>query len=134
MVATEIVEQCRDLIEDPEFPAVRRWLEENPGGKVLGHFQVYFPEEIAHAAGVLPIKLAGGMTIAQSEDTCVVSGMPRAAILKGYANKIIPLDGLAAYLVSQYGGERNPAEKFDKNEKNDKNEKQERTPVSSQRS
>jgi hypothetical protein len=57
--------------------------------------------------------------------------MPRAAILKGYANKIIPLDGIAAYLVSNYGSERNSADKF---EKNDKNEKIERTPVSSQRS
>ncbi len=83
------------------------------------------------AEGLGAIKAAGGMTIAQSEDTCVVSGMPRAAILKGYANKIIPLDGIAAYLVSNYGAERNPADKF---EKNDKNEKIERTPVSSQRS
>ena len=89
------------------------------------------------AEGLGAIKAAGGMTIAQSEDTCVVSGMPRAAILKGYANKIIPLDGVAAYLVNNYGAERNPADKFDKNEKNDKNdksEKNERTPVSSQRS
>jgi two-component system chemotaxis response regulator CheB len=83
------------------------------------------------AEGLGAIKAAGGMTIAQSEDTCVVSGMPRAAILKGYANKIIPLDGIAAYLVSNYGSERNSADKF---EKNDKNEKIERTPVSSQRS
>ena len=29
------------------------------GGKVLGHFQVYFPEEIAHAAGLLPFKVRG---------------------------------------------------------------------------
>ena len=29
------------------------------GGKVLGHFQVYFPEEIAHAAGMLPLKMRG---------------------------------------------------------------------------
>jgi len=86
------------------------------------------------AEGLGAVKFAGGMTIAQSEDTCVVSGMPRAAILKGYANKVIPLDGLAPFLVSQFGGERNPAEKFDKNEKHDKNEKPERTPVSSQRS
>src|SRR2546425_6043070 len=49
-------------------------------------------------------------TIAQSEDTCVVSGMPRAAILKGYANKIIPLDGLGTFLVSQYGAEQNRSE------------------------
>jgi two-component system chemotaxis response regulator CheB len=92
------------------------------------------------AEGLGAIKAAGGMTIAQSEDTCVVSGMPRAAIQKGYANKIIPLDGLGSFLVNQYGVERNSAEKIEKNEKhekhekNEKHEKIERTPVSSQRS
>ncbi len=48
---------CRDLLEDTDFPTVRRWRE--AGGKVLGHFQVYFPEEIAHAAGMLPFKVRG---------------------------------------------------------------------------
>jgi two-component system chemotaxis response regulator CheB len=86
------------------------------------------------AEGLGAIKSAGGMTVAQSEDTCVVSGMPRAAILKGYANKIIPLDGLGAYLVSNYGAERGATDKVEKNEKIDKNEKSERTSVSSQRS
>jgi two-component system chemotaxis response regulator CheB len=85
------------------------------------------------AEGLGAIKDAGGMTIAQSEDTCVVSGMPRAAISKGYANKVISLEGLAAYLVQNYGGDRSSSEKFDKPEKNDKNEKPERTPVSSHR-
>jgi two-component system chemotaxis response regulator CheB len=83
------------------------------------------------AEGLGAIKAAGGMTVAQSEDTCVVSGMPRAAILKGYANKIIPLDGVASYVVSNYGVERSSVDKF---EKNDKHEKNERTPVSSSRS
>ncbi len=89
------------------------------------------------AEGLGAIKAAGGMTIAQSEDTCVVSGMPRAAILKGYAHKIIPLDGLASYFVSQYGAEKHPAEKFgkdEKSEKTEKNDKYERIPASSQRS
>jgi two-component system chemotaxis response regulator CheB len=89
------------------------------------------------AEGLGAIKAAGGMTIAQSEDTCVVSGMPRAAILKGYANKIIPLDGVGAYLVSNYGAERGATDKVEKNEKlekNDKNGKFEKTSVSSQRS
>jgi benzoyl-CoA reductase subunit C len=53
----EVLYQCRELIEDPEFPTVRRWREQ--GGRVVGHFQVYFPEEIAHAAGMLPFKLRG---------------------------------------------------------------------------
>jgi len=87
--------------------------------------------------GLGAIKAAGGMTIAQSEDTCVVSGMPRAAILKGYANKIVPLDGLSAYLIRNYGAERGATDKVEKNEKlemNDKNEKIEKTSVSSHRS
>src|SRR5713226_1529026 len=86
------------------------------------------------AEGLGAIKAAGGMTIAQSEDTCVVSGMPRAAILKGYANKIIPLDGVAAFLMSNYGSERTPVDKFEKNDKYDKYDKYDKTPVSSQRS
>ncbi len=48
---------CRELVEDPEYPAVKRWREN--GGKVVGHFQVYFPEEIVHAAGMLPLKVRG---------------------------------------------------------------------------
>lgn len=82
------------------------------------------------AAGLGAIKAAGGMTIAQSEESCVVSGMPRAAIMKGYASRIVPLDGLAVYLTSQYGTERTT---FDKKEK-DKNEKSETIPVPTQRS
>ncbi len=53
----EILYECRELVEDTEFPTVSRWRE--AGGKVLGHFQVYFPEEIAHAAGMLPFKVRG---------------------------------------------------------------------------
>lgn len=53
----EIMTVCRDLVENPEFPTVKKWRKN--GGKVLGHFQVYFPEEIAHAAGMLPFKMRG---------------------------------------------------------------------------
>ncbi len=92
------------------------------------------------AEGLGAIKAAGGMTIAQSEETCVVSGMPRAAIAKGHANKIIPLEGIGTFLVHQYGGgdsvsseKSEKSDKSDRSEKGDKNEKHERTPVSSQR-
>jgi len=49
--------ECRDMVESPDFETVRRWRE--AGGKVAGHFQVYFPEEIVHAAGMLPFKVRG---------------------------------------------------------------------------
>jgi benzoyl-CoA reductase subunit C len=53
----EVLFECRELLEDEEYPTVGRWRQ--AGGKVLGHFQVYFPEEIAHAAGMLPYKVRG---------------------------------------------------------------------------
>jgi benzoyl-CoA reductase subunit C len=53
-----VIAACRELLEDDTYPTVRRWRE--AGGTVAGHFQVYFPEEIAHAAGMLPFKVRGG--------------------------------------------------------------------------
>ena len=53
----EALYQCQELVEDPDYPTVKRWREQ--GGRVVGHFQVYFPEEIVHAAGLLPVKLRG---------------------------------------------------------------------------
>ena len=93
------------------------------------------------AEGLGAIKAAGGMTVAQSEDTCVVSGMPRAAILKGYANKIVPLESLSAFLVSHCGSDRAPdrdragkSDRSEKIERIEKNEKSDGTHVSSRRS
>jgi len=63
----EILYECRELFEDTDFPTVRRWRE--AGGKVVGHFQVYFPEEIAHAAGVLPFKVRGASVEATQADS-----------------------------------------------------------------
>lgn len=54
----DVIARCRDLLEDPSYPTVAHWRAQ--GGKVLGHFQVYFPEEIAHACGMLPVKIRGG--------------------------------------------------------------------------
>ena len=48
---------CRELLENMSFPTVRAW--QDAGGKVIGHFQVYFPEEIVHAAGALPFRVRG---------------------------------------------------------------------------
>lgn len=63
----EVLYECRELLEDTSFPTVRRWRE--AGGKVVGHFQVYFPEEIAHAAGMLPFKVRGAPVEATQADS-----------------------------------------------------------------
>jgi two-component system, chemotaxis family, protein-glutamate methylesterase/glutaminase len=88
------------------------------------------------AEGLGAIKAAGGVTLAQSEETCVVSGMPRAAISKGYVNKVLPLEDIAAHLVKQYGSPSTSSERSDASEKSgkpDKIEKNEKVPVSTPR-
>ena len=61
-----VLGEVRDLLEDSGFPTVHRWRER--GGKVVGHFQVYFPEEIAHAAGLLPVKVHGAAVEARQSE------------------------------------------------------------------
>ncbi len=63
----DVLYECRELLEDTAFPTVKRWRES--GGKVIGHFQVYFPEEIVHAAGILPFKVRGAPIEAVQADS-----------------------------------------------------------------
>lgn len=50
--------------------------------------------------GVVKIKSAGGKTIAQSEDTSVIFGMPREAIATGMVDVVLPLQGIAEGIVA----------------------------------
>jgi benzoyl-CoA reductase subunit C len=63
----ELLYECREMLEDTSFPTVHRWRDN--GGKVVGHFQVYFPEEIVHAAGMLPVKIRGAQVEAVQADS-----------------------------------------------------------------
>ena len=58
------------------------------------------------AEGMNAIKRAGGMTVAQSEDSCTVFGMPKVAIERGHAMRVVPLDMLANTLAIQCNPER----------------------------
>lgn len=61
-----VLERLRDVLEDPEYPTVQRWRA--GGGKVIGHFQVYFPEEIVDAAGLLPLRVRGAQVEARQAE------------------------------------------------------------------
>ncbi len=52
------------------------------------------------ATGMLAIRQAGGQTIAQDAETCVVYGMPAAAAELGGAMRIAPLDSIPALMLS----------------------------------
>ncbi len=55
------------------------------------------------AQGLGAVKQAGGMTIAQNEESCVVFGMPKAAIERGYATRVVGLDVLSSTLQALCG-------------------------------
>jgi two-component system, chemotaxis family, protein-glutamate methylesterase/glutaminase len=50
------------------------------------------------ADGMRAVQAAGGVTIAQTLETCVVDSMPRAAIEAGYATRVVPLEALPSVL------------------------------------
>jgi len=52
------------------------------------------------AKGLLELKESGAHTIAQDENSCVVFGMPKEAIKLDAAEKILPLDKIAPYIVN----------------------------------
>lgn len=52
------------------------------------------------ARGLLEMKEAGAMTIAQDEKSCVVFGMPKEAIKLNAVEKILPLDKIAPFVMS----------------------------------
>jgi two-component system chemotaxis response regulator CheB len=51
------------------------------------------------ASGLGRIRSAGGRTIAQDEASCVVYGMPRAAVELGAAGQVLPIDRIAGALL-----------------------------------
>jgi two-component system, chemotaxis family, protein-glutamate methylesterase/glutaminase len=55
------------------------------------------------AAGLLALRLAGALTLAQDELSSVIFGMPREAIEMGAADRVLPLDQFSAGLVDAVG-------------------------------
>jgi len=52
------------------------------------------------AMGMEVVRKAGGTTIAEHESTCIVYGMPRAAIELGVVDQVVPLPRIAAAIVA----------------------------------
>jgi two-component system, chemotaxis family, protein-glutamate methylesterase/glutaminase len=50
-------------------------------------------------AGIQAIRAAGGRTIAESEETCVVFGMPREAAESGAVQEVVPLQEIPRVIV-----------------------------------
>jgi two-component system chemotaxis response regulator CheB len=58
------------------------------------------------ASGLLALRAAGALTVAQDEESCVVYGMPREAALLGAAQHVLPLNDIGGFLSASIASRR----------------------------
>jgi len=51
-------------------------------------------------AGLRSIQACGGLTFAEAEESCVIFGMPKAAIAAGVVERVVPLDRIAGEILA----------------------------------
>jgi two-component system chemotaxis response regulator CheB len=94
-----LVDQPRVNGHRPSVDVLFHSVAQEFGSKAIGVLMTGMGED--GAAGLGTIQAAGGFTIAQSPDTCIVDSMPRSAIERGFATKVVSLAGIATVLQAK---------------------------------
>ena len=99
MSTADIIKRCEALYEDLHFGAAREWKEAVPGRKVIGYMPVYVPEELIHAAGMLPLGIMGGgdqMEVIHGDAyyQSYICRIPRSTIELGISKRLDFVDGM----------------------------------------
>lgn len=91
----------------PSADVLFRCVAHEYGKDAIGLIMTGMGDDGAAALGA--IKSTGGLTIAQDESSCVVYGMPKAAIERGNAMRVVSLDALAHTLLAHCTDGKRPA-------------------------
>ncbi|GJL81832.1 MAG: r-phenyllactate dehydratase small subunit [marine bacterium B5-7] len=99
MSTSTIIERCNELFEDLDFTAAREWKAAEAGRKVIGFMPVYIPEEIIHAAGMLPLGVVGGgdqleVIHGDAYYQSYICRIPRSTIELGVTKRLDFVDGM----------------------------------------
>jgi len=99
MGTEKIIERCTELYEDLDFTVAREWKAGASDRKVIGYMPVYVPEEIIHAAGMMPLGIVGGgdqMEVIHGDAyyQSYICRIPRSTIELGVTGKLDFLDGM----------------------------------------
>jgi two-component system chemotaxis response regulator CheB len=105
-LAVVLATEPSDAKHIPSVDVTMRSAARSRPGKVLGVLLTGMGED--GAEGMVTIRAGGGVTIAESESSCVVYGMPRAAVQRGGAGWVLPLPEIAELLagLGAPGGQR----------------------------
>ncbi|MBV8205712.1 MAG: 2-hydroxyacyl-CoA dehydratase [Acidobacteria bacterium] len=92
-------EPLTELAQDIEFASVRRWKQGAPHRKAVAFFPVYAPMEIIHAAGMLPVGIAGAgdrldLQHADSRFGSFICSIVKTTFELGITGKLEPFDAL----------------------------------------
>ncbi len=96
----EIVEGPHVSRHRPSVDVLFRSVAQHAGRNAMGVILTGMGDD--GARGLLEMKDAGAFTVAQDEESSIVFGMPKEAILRGAHNKILPLGKVAGEIVN-YG-------------------------------
>jgi two-component system, chemotaxis family, protein-glutamate methylesterase/glutaminase len=94
-----LVDQARVNGHRPSVDVLFHSVAQEFSRKTIGILMTGMGED--GAAGLGAIREAGGYTIAQHPESCVVDSMPRAAIQQGFAQRVVSLPALAEALISK---------------------------------
>jgi two-component system chemotaxis response regulator CheB len=83
----------------PSVDVLFRSVARSAGANALGVIMTGMGDD--GAAGLLEMRNLGARTLAQDEESCVVFGMPKEAIKRGGAERVLPLSGIAAEIQRQ---------------------------------
>ena len=82
----------------PSVDVLFRSAARNAGANAVGIIMTGMGDD--GARGLLEMKQAGARTYAQDEETSIVFGMPKEAIARGAADKVVPLGRIARELLT----------------------------------
>jgi benzoyl-CoA reductase subunit C len=98
MTPDGVLEQCRELIDQPLSAVVERWKSIHPGGRAVAVYPVWAPAEVIHAAGMLPLSLLGGgtsveLTHADARFQSFVCSVAKSTLELGFQGLVKGVDG-----------------------------------------
>ena len=84
----------------PSVDVLFRSVARSAGANALGVIMTGMGDD--GAAGLLEMRKAGALTLAQDEDSCVVYGMPREAVKRGAVARTVPLSAIGREIMAQH--------------------------------